>query len=62
MEKITWKIYTPDEFPCMICDKNRAEWKGQFRHKGTTVNLCLCNVCANLPHVELMEKIFGGVE
>ncbi len=62
MEKITWKMYVPDEFPCMVCHKNRAEWKGQFRHKGTTVNLCLCNSCAGLPEVELMERIFEEVK
>ncbi len=30
--------------------------------KVTTSKDCLCNVCANLPHVELIEKIFGGME
>ena len=62
MEKITWKFSEPDEFPCMVCHKNRAEWKGQFRHEGTTVNLCLCNACAGLPEVELMERIFEEVK
>lgn len=59
IEKITWETYTPNEFPCMVCNKNRAEWRGQFGHKEVTVNLCLCNVCINLPETELIERIFG---
>ena len=62
MEKITWEFSEPDEFPCMSCGQNRAEWKGQFRHRGVTVNLCLCDLCANLPEIELMKRVFGEVK
>lgn len=58
IEKITWKTHTPAKFPCFICHQNRAEWRGQFRHEGITVNLCLCNLCACLPESELIAHIF----
>lgn len=62
IEKITWETYTPNEFPCYVCNKNRAEFRAKLQHKGVRVNLCLCASCVNLPEIELIETIFGKEE
>ena len=59
IEKITGKLSIPNEFPCIACNNNRAEFRGTVQHKGITVKLCLCPVCVNLPEIVLIETIFG---
>lgn len=60
IEKITWEAFEPTSFPCFVCKGNKAEFKMQLQHKGISVTSCICQVCANLPEAELVERILGG--
>lgn len=55
-KKITWETFEPASFPCFLCKKNKAEVEA--RRGAITVHLC--PICAALPDIVLMERIFGG--
>ena len=62
IEKINWEVSEPADFPCFVCEENRAEFKARLQHRGVTTSICLCSVCKNLPETVLIERIFGGIK
>lgn len=57
----TWKPFKPNDFPCMICKDEIAEYSVNIKDKDSPLlmNLVLCGKCKDLPEDVLRDKVLG---
>lgn len=60
IEKINWKIIPDPTFQCFRCQKQIAAYRVQIELFSTTMTICLCDDCSQIPEQDLIEEIRGG--
>lgn len=60
IEKINWTMTPDTSFSCFRCQKQVAAYRVQIELFSTTMTICLCDACIQIPEQDLIEEIRGG--
>jgi len=58
-ERMRWRHGVPKVFPCMICRRERAEFRYSFGYKSMVVKVVLCGRCVELDVTVIAEEFVG---